>query len=96
MTIRNVEGELGRYLVQSESQPDQEYLVDLLEHPIGNRCAGRCSCRDWETRRQPRLTVAEEVTPETFCKHIEACQLRFAQEMAFQLQRNQRAPKTKK
>jgi hypothetical protein len=85
MTIRNVEGELGRYLVQSESNPDQEYLVDVTENPVGNRCAGKCSCQDFSIRRQPKVIIAVEVTPEIFCKHCEAVQLRFAQEIAFLL-----------
>lgn len=54
-------GEPLCYLVQSESQPNQSYRVDLVEH--------ECGCRDWVCRHSLHL---KETGKPYSCKHIKA------------------------
>lgn len=59
--------EFGRAFVQSESSPEDWYLVDLLErHRLGE-----CNCRDYEIRIQAAIDRGDETT-KPWCKHIEA------------------------
>lgn len=52
----------GRWLVESETEPDVIYVVDLFaEIP-------RCTCRDWECRRQP--LAKKYGWKGNTCKHI--------------------------
>lgn len=89
MKIEPIDGELGRYFVTSESDSDQKYVVDLLENPLSDSCAGRCGCRDWETRRQPRVNQATHWSGDLPCKHIEAATAQFGRDMAFSIWKDQ-------
>lgn len=52
--------------VPSDTRPDRKYRVDLL----ANEGAGRCSCTDFGTRRQPAIDAGEPSwTKRTSCKH---------------------------
>jgi hypothetical protein len=69
MNVKEVPHEPFRYHVQSATDPDQWYLVDLLE----NKGGGICSCRDHFARRQPALNRGEpKLTPATTCRHVQA------------------------
>lgn len=62
--------------VPSESKEEEFYVVDLASH----KGRGQCTCRDWETRCQPRLKQGlppnEYPHPERDrCKHVHACVL---------------------
>ena len=59
--------EFGRYFVESESQPGEWYLVDLL----GRARLGVCDCRDYEIRIQAAIDRGDPTT-KPWCKHIEA------------------------
>ena len=56
----------GRYLVPSRSKPGEVHLVDLVSY----RRNGRCSCRDFSVRKEPRLRAGEEPSNSLRCKHI--------------------------
>ena len=74
MKVRPIAGECGRYLVQSSSNPEQEHLVDLLEH--------FCGCGDYTCRRR----VYEENTGKKYlCKHIREAREFFLNEILEQL-----------
>ena len=66
MKIRSIVGEVGRFWVESESNPDGEHLVDLLEHECG--CAS-FTCRNREYR--------EKFGHNFTCKHIQAAREAF-------------------
>lgn len=62
--------------VLSESKEEEFYVVDLGLF----KGRGQCTCRDWETRCQPRLKQGlpqnEYPHPERDrCKHVHACVL---------------------
>lgn len=58
--------ERGRFFVQSESHPEDEYLVDLLDR--GRR--GSCTCRDYDIRIQAAIDRGDVPSKDT-CKHID-------------------------
>lgn len=64
---------LTRFLVQSDVNPDAEYLVDL-EAFHGN---SGCSCPHFEFRLQPQLMLGKKAPasePNIYrCRHIMAC-----------------------
>lgn len=64
---------LGRYKVESESNSDVAYVVDLLAY----NGKGQCSCDDWSFRIGPALEREEEPT-HFYCKHIIAAREEFA------------------
>lgn len=70
MTIRAITGEVGRYFVQSGSQPEGEHLVDLLEH--------ECGCADYVCRRR-----AHEIKTghKYVCRHLFAVRNHFLDEI---------------
>lgn len=60
--------------VSSESKQEEFYVCDLALH----KGRGQCTCRDWETRCQPRLN--QGFAPSDYpnadrdrCKHIHSC-----------------------
>jgi len=61
--------------VTSESKEEEFYVIDLSLH----KGRGQCTCRDWETRCQPRLKEGKmseyPQTDRDRCKHIHACVL---------------------
>jgi hypothetical protein len=61
--------------VTSESKEEEFYVCDLSLH----KGRGQCTCRDWETRCQPRLKEGKNAeypqTDRDRCKHIHACVL---------------------
>jgi hypothetical protein len=71
MKIKALEGEPGRYHVQSREDGDT-YMVDLF----ANEGLGRCSCRDFECRRRPKQKEHNSIIlglddPErTVCVHL--------------------------
>lgn len=93
MTVTST-GEIGRYRVTSEEDEAKTYLVDCLENPVGNRCAGRCGCRNWETRIQPRVGAAKalgmELTTAHLCKHLKLAFIQMAMEMCYALERDKK------
>ena len=74
MNIQEIQGEVCRYHVSSDSDPSVTYMVDLLEHhPLGS-----CSCRDWVTRRLPDFRRNGTTTT---CKHVRACREHFTNDV---------------
>ena len=70
MKITAVVGEAGRYLVDSDSNPDQRHLVDLLEH--------ECGCASWVYRnRKYKEAYGHNFT----CRHIAAARQHFCDEV---------------
>lgn len=65
-----VEGEEGRFLVQSESAEGEVHMVDLKE----NHGNGQCSCTDFTARCLPMYKKLGVVITNgrfrTRCKHI--------------------------
>ena len=61
--------------VTSESREEEFYVCDLSLH----KGRGQCTCRDWETRCQPRIKEGKmseyPQTDRDRCKHIHACVL---------------------
>jgi hypothetical protein len=57
--------ERARFLVESESSPEQWYLVDMLEHTR----QGRCECPHFSITIEP-LYEAGESPVKRSCKHI--------------------------
>ncbi len=55
------------FLVKSRSDPKSRHRVDLTH----DRGYGRCSCRDWETRRGPAVKRGDPMgTRSTLCYHL--------------------------
>lgn len=66
-----------RVYVTSEDEPDEEYLVDLVEHELGldsttglMQFNGSCQCKDYLYRWLPRLKKPEHMGKVFRCKHI--------------------------
>lgn len=68
---------LTRWLIQSESRPDQLHLIDIRSH----NCIGECSCEHFNLQIRPKITEAVEALdagkkfepddPDQYrCKHI--------------------------
>lgn len=70
MIIRAIVGEVCRYQVQSESNPRQFHLVDLLDT--------ECSCSDWTCRQR---SYRERTKKAYFCKHIKAARVQFTDDI---------------
>ncbi len=74
---------LTRFMVQSDVNPDNEYLVEL-EHHAG---CGKCSCDHFTYRLEPLLCTPEglkesKTNPSKFqCKHIRCCRRILGQEL---------------
>lgn len=64
--VEEVEGEPGRYLVESSREDIGAHLVDMTE----NDGRGWCGCEDFEFRRQPKLVRGDRKTDG--CRHIAA------------------------
>lgn len=62
----------SRFLVWSESRPDECHLVDLDE----NEGRGECSCEDWNFNQGDYYLWQKPYE----CKHIKTCRLYQAQE----------------
>jgi hypothetical protein len=56
-----------RFIVWSESRPDEVHLVDLEE----NEGRHECSCEDWEFRNGDYFLWQKPYE----CKHIKACKI---------------------
>ena len=70
MSIRHIMGEPGRMFVRSASNPEQEHLVDLLEH--------ECGCASWTCRnRKYREQYGHNFT----CRHIREAREAFLDEV---------------
>lgn len=68
MNVSVLDGELLRFHVRSEDDPEVEYLVDLAE------CGGNgwCGCWDFEFRRFPAWKRERKASTDTRCKHLDA------------------------
>ena len=70
MKVRHIVGECGRFWVTSEANPDQEHLVDLLDH--------ECGCPSFTCRnRKYREQYGHNFT----CKHIRVARELFLNEI---------------
>lgn len=88
MSIKSV----GRYLyeVPSGSNPGAVHLCDLT----ANGGAGKCSCVDHGTRRQPALDKGiPALTAPTLCKHLRAAYWHFLREVMPVLAEQESKPK---
>jgi hypothetical protein len=98
LKVRPLEGEIGRFHVQSESSPTRPHVVDLLAH----EGQGMCSCTDWSTRCRPN----QKRTPNAFvpygsagrpnperhaCKHVHVARTYFLREVLQGLARQHRS-----
>jgi len=61
---------LTRYIVDSETKPDEVHLVDLA----ANKYLGECSCQHFTLKIRPQIDESPDrvsKTPDEFrCKHI--------------------------
>lgn len=64
----------ARWLVSSESKPEQKHLVDLLENERGGIYHGKCQCEHHQYRLQPIFDAGG--TPGA-CKHMDAAIVAF-------------------
>ena len=71
--VRPVQNEALRYYVQSDSNPDEMYIVDLAAY--GG--SGSCTCADFSCRRVPKLNDGQRLVEAVFCKHIKAARKHF-------------------
>jgi hypothetical protein len=60
-----------RFHVESWGQPLRPHTVDLLSW--GGR--GECSCKDWQTRRGPRVKAGDR--EDVHCVHVAAARRYF-------------------
>lgn len=73
--VEAIEGELGRYRVQSKTDPENPHLVDLLEYQ-GN---GECSCPDFYFDKRGNLKAGQTPqTKHTMCRHIMIARTKWA------------------
>lgn len=79
---------ITRYLVQSDSKPDTENLVDLLSLDLN----GECSCEDFRMVKMPNLREGKGATQ---CKHIIAVREFFAYSALAMLKRAEDEAKAK-
>ena len=70
MKVTDVVGEAGRFWVQSDSNPEQRHLVDLLEH--------ECGCPSFTCRNR---AYKEKYGHNMTCKHIDAARNHFTDEV---------------
>ncbi len=75
--VRNVTHEVGRYWVQSRSQPDQEHLCDLLYFD-GN---GKCSCQNFQFTCEPKLVRGAKPDKTLRCWHLRLAREVFLQDV---------------
>lgn len=73
MIIKQQSG-LTSYLVQSDSDPNVWYTVDLLSYWTN----GKCDCMDFRTRMEPHLRQGRPKRLEWSCKHIRFCRSELA------------------
>lgn len=67
-------GELGRYWVESWSDPDQPHLVDIF----ANGGHGQCMCMAWQTQAWPCIRDGAKLgNPKATCRHIRAARNKF-------------------
>ena len=66
--VKAIEGEPGRFSVESWSDPRHPHTVDLLEHGT----VGECSCPRWSTHTWPLIRDGKTVLPSDRCRHINA------------------------
>jgi len=60
-----------RYLVCSESRPDEHHLVELYFDKRLNRVVYRCSCEDYSFRHESRILAGGTLRGNS-CKHVKA------------------------
>ena len=65
VSVMHCDGAWFRFHVTSQENPDNSYLVDLEE----NDFTGKCGCRHFECRLQPRINAGEKGRM-VQCKHI--------------------------
>lgn len=74
------------YSVASRKHHAKRYKVDLLF----NSGAGKCSCRDFEIRRQSNLDDgAEALSMDTTCYHLRRAQRHFLYELLKEMARSE-------
>lgn len=68
--ISPIDGEVGRFIVNSTSQKDESHIVDMSL----NNGNGSCSCTDFSTRRYQNYKKYNRTIlfgdSRTVCKHI--------------------------
>ena len=72
MNIQEIQGEYGRYLVESRSTKGEFHMVDLTE----NFPLGRCDCTWYRTKVWPQFRLTKE---QTFCAHLFWCHIHHSQ-----------------
>lgn len=66
--VEPVEGEPGRFWVQSRSRLNLRHLVDMWEY----RGNGACGCEDFERKYRPHLEEGALPSPLLACRHLHA------------------------
>lgn len=95
--VTEIPNEALRYYVESSSQPEFPYLVDLSENE-GN---GACTCADFQARRWPAIRDGHDLfTRETSCVHIMAARRHWTiatlGEISRMVKQREQQPKRKK
>lgn len=65
------ESDLTRWLAQSDAEPGEQYLVDLLDYPLKGDCNGSCTCANFAIRMKKLLDENLTDGEALRCKHIE-------------------------
>ncbi len=58
-----------RIMVESESDSNDAYLVELTDFPVGDVLNGSCQCRHFVCKLRPLLLDPRNTTPKR-CKHL--------------------------
>ena len=96
LKVKEIDGEIGRYHVESHSEGQMPYLVDLL----ANDGIGQCSCIDFQTRCWPNYKANAVEVPygvhgrpnrsRTECKHLHVVRKKFYKDIIRELIRRQK------
>lgn len=89
--VEAIDGEHGRFLVQSRSGTER-YMVDLFE----NGFVGKCNCAHFEFRIQPDIDRGINVNGNQFCYHIKRAERCFIETMKRALWATGNRPRTEK
>lgn len=95
--LTSIDGELGRFQVESLTNTSEAYMVDLLAN--GGR--GECSCTDWLINCRANLKKFEDDKLREYgqpgkpnpdrqqCKHIYIAKRQFVNDMLYHLSKQQ-------
>jgi len=67
---RPEEDDWTRWIVESETTPGKEYLVDLMDYELQGDRNGSCTCEEFTFKKQKHLNSGANKGLPLQCKHI--------------------------